>query len=420
MTTADPLAAFAAAMDRLEPFEPHPFVAAAVSGGADSMALALLAKTWLDQRGGHLLALVVDHGLRPESAHEAGLTIDRLAERGIPARLLRLTTLAPGAGLAERARDMRYQVLADACRDNGCRHLLLGHHAADQIETVAMRLLHGSHTIGLAGMSALRETHGIRLLRPLLDVMPDALRRYLAEQGVAWVEDPSNRNLLALRPRLRDLIARHMPSTATPRLRDAIAAIGLLRAAGEAETAAERARRAAIHPEGYALLSPGRISEAALSTLIQIISGAAYPPPLSQIATLAAEPRPATVAGVRILPAGRLGNGLLIVREEAAIAEPIAAYPDALWDGRFRLINPQATFVGATIGKLGTDAPRFRTRSTLPSAVLRTLPAIRLGKVVAAVPHLGYAVDQSDVPIKILFDPGMPVAGASFVPTTRP
>src|SRR5271166_1843189 len=411
-------AVFAAAMDGLGPYEPRPCLAAAVSGGADSMALTILAKDWVDQCGGRILALVVDHGLRPESAAEAEVTIARLARLGIPARLLPLVTLTSGPALAERARIMRYQALSDACREAGYPHLLLGHHSADQIETVAMRVLRGSHTHGLAGMAALRRTHGLRLLRPLLGIAPEWLRGFLIERGIAWVEDPSNHDLRALRPRLRYLLADHMHGAAVAALLDAISAVGRLRASEEAQTAAELAARAAIRPEGFALLSSGRISEAALSSLLRTIGGADYPPPVSQISRLAAEPRPATVAGTRILPAGRMGEGLLIVREEASIAVPLAAAPDVIWDNRFRLVIQRGSLDGATIGKLGPDAARFRALSNLPAVVLRTLPAIRFGKVVAAVPHLRYALLEDLVQMSVLFAPGRPVAEPCIVPAS--
>nr|WP_294554483.1 tRNA lysidine(34) synthetase TilS [uncultured Rhodopila sp.] len=386
--------------------ETLPHLAVAVSGGADSMALAVLARDWTGERGGTVAGLVVDHGLRPESADEAAVTIDRLSRLGVPARLLPLTTLERGPALAERARIMRYQVLCDACRESGCVDLLLGHHAGDQIETVAMRVLRGSHTHGLSGMSAMRKMLGIRLLRPLLGIAPALLRRYLIERGIAWVEDPSNRDLRALRPRLRHRLAEEVSPAAVPALLDAIAAIGRLRFGEEAETAAELAARAAVRPEGYALVSPGRISEAALSRLLQTIGGVPYPPALPRIADLAADLRAATVAGVRIMAAGRLARGWLVLREEAAIAEPVPAAPGAVWDNRFRLAIRRGSLDGATIGKLGDDAARFRSLTELPSAVLRTLPAIRFGKFVAAVPHLGYALPEDDVQMTIMFASG--------------
>jgi tRNA(Ile)-lysidine synthase len=408
--------AFAAAMDRLGPYGPEPTPAVAVSGGADSTALAMLAKGWADARDGLLRTLVVDHGLRPESAAEAEVTVERLTRLGIRARLLTLRTLTRGPALAERARLARYQVLSEACREAGCRDLLLGHHAADQAETVAMRVLRGSGTHGLAGMAAAREADGIRLLRPLLGFPPNLLRHYLIERGIGWVEDPSNRDLRAQRPRLRQLFTQPLSDSTLLALTHAISGVGRLRADEEAEIAAELAERATIRPEGFALLSPGRIREAALSSLVQTIGGAAYPPSPAQIALLAAEPQPATLAGVRILPAGRLGPGWLIVREEAAIAPPIDATPGAVWDRRFRLVVSKGSLAGATVGKLGADATGFRACSDLPSVVLRTLPTIRLGKIVAAVPHLGYEILEDDVQIAVPFVPAKPTAGSRFVP----
>ncbi|MGC8476778.1 MAG: ATP-binding protein, partial [Acetobacteraceae bacterium] len=83
-------AAFAARMERLGPFPPAPRIAVAVSGGADSLALALLARGWARARGGDVLALIADHGLREESAAEAERTRRVLAGQGIAARVLRL------------------------------------------------------------------------------------------------------------------------------------------------------------------------------------------------------------------------------------------------------------------------------------------------------------------------------------------
>ncbi|MDR3533186.1 MAG: tRNA lysidine(34) synthetase TilS [Rhodopila sp.] len=409
--------AFAEAMDRLGPLEPRPALAVAVSGGADSMALALLARNWVHERDGTVLALVVDHGLRAASGDEARLTVERLAHLGVPARLLPLTTLTHGPALAERARIMRYQVLSEACREAGILHLLLGHHAADQVETLAMRVLRDSQTHGLAGMAAVVETRNLRLLRPLLDIEPTLFRAFLTARGIDWVEDPSNRDLRALRPRLRHSFGAHIPNeSGLPR---AMSAVGQVRAREETEAAIELANRATIRPEGFAVLSPGRIGAAALSNLVRTIGGAAYPPSPAQINDLAARPRPATLAGVRILPAGRFADGLLVVREEAAIAEPAEAADNVIWDSRFRLIAHQGFPEGGTIGKLGSDAARFRGCSDLPSAVLRTLPAVRFGKILAEVPHLGYATNQNGVGTAMLFSPPRPIGGPCFVPASQ-
>lgn len=397
-------------MARLGPFEPSPVLAVAVSGGADSTALAILARRWLEQQGGSLLALVVDHGLRPTSAAEAAITVQRLTQRDIPARLLPLSGLTPGPALAERARIMRYRTLTQACQEAGILHLLLGHHVADQMETLVMRVLRGSQTHGLAGMSALRETPGVRLLRPLLGLDPAQLRRFLVAIGADWIEDPSNQDPRAMRSRLRHRLSLHPADDAARAMAD----VGRLRAKQEIDTAAELASRVTIRPEGFAVLSPGRIGSAAMSRLIRTIGGLSYPPGPNQISDLAAQPRPATIAGVRIMRARRSSADLLIVREEAAVMEPRELSPDMIWDGRFRVIAHGTPPVAATIGKLGADAVRFRgSASDLRSCVLRTLPAVRVGNFLAAVPHLGYGHDRR---IQVLFSPPEPMAGACFLP----
>ena len=401
-------------MDRLGPFEPRPALAVAVSGGADSTALAILTRDWVRAHDGSVLALVVDHGLRPASGTEAELTVDRLHRLGIPARLLTMSNLPRGTALAERARIARYMILAAACSRAGILHLLLGHHLGDQAETLAMRVLRASQTAGLAGMAALRETPRLRLLRPLLGTDPHDLRRLLSEQGIAWVEDPSNQNLLTMRARMRQgLAAGRLAETG---IRPALIQAGRLRQHQEAATAVELAARVTIRPEGFAILSPGRIGPGALSALIQTISGAPYPPHPDSVADLAAEPRPATVGGGRLLAAGRFGAGWLLIREEAAIGAPVPATDGAIWDGRFRLTG--GGFPGATIGKLGGDAARFRRTSNLPSAVLRTLPAVRFGEILASVPHLRYEDGPNKTAATVLFSPSRPAASACFVTAT--
>src|SRR5690606_10395568 len=152
---AGPLEAseFADLMAPLGPFGPEPRLAAGVSGGPHSLALALLADAWARARGGSLLALVADHGLRPGSGEEASTAATMLASRGIRSRILPLG-LGPGPRLQERARTARFEALLEACREEGRPWLLLGHHRGDQAETVLFRALRGSGPDGLAGMSA--------------------------------------------------------------------------------------------------------------------------------------------------------------------------------------------------------------------------------------------------------------------------
>lgn len=410
-------AEFAALMVGLAPFGPAPRVAAGVSGGADSMALAILANAWVRGHGGALLALVVDHGLRPNSAAEAAVTIARLTALGIPARLLCLSGLYPGPALAQRARDARYAALRTACVEAGIPHLLLAHHAGDQAETVLMRRRSRSGPAGLAAMPVVAEQSELRVLRPLLGVPPARLRATLRAREIAWVEDPSNADLRALRPRLRAFLAD--PDGTGPgvaALCQAARRAGIDRAAQEAETASVLAGRVAIHPEGFALLScRAGLPTAALAALIQAVSGAPFPPPSQSVLALAAAPRPATLGGVRLMAAGRLGADLLLAREERAIGPPVPAARGIVWDGRFRLAAGTAP-EGTTIAALGHDAARFRRISSLPSAVLRTLPALRRGNSLVAVPHLDYSSSHDCDGLRMVLIARRPAAGAPFLP----
>jgi len=411
---------FAAAMAGLGPFEPAPRLAAGVSGGADSMALALLGNAWARGRGGSLSALIVDHGLRDGSGAEAMEVAARLGGCGIAARVLRIDGLARGPALAERAREARLRVLSEACAGEGILHLLLGHHAGDQAETVLIRSLSGSGPAGQAGMASIVETAALRILRPLLAVPPARLRATLVSAGVAWVEDPSNVDASALRPRLRMLRRdRDGAGAATAALVDAAAAAGRRRADEDATVAAILADRATLRPEGFVVLAGGgsgrdAIEPRALAALLQAVAGAPFPPPTRSVINLAAAPEAATLAGARLLPAGRMGPGLLVVREEAAMAPPVPAQPGNVWDGRFRISADARIPPGATLGALGADAARLRHASPLPSAVLRTLPAIRLGTALLAVPHLNYPDAYVCACIQVIFTPPRPAAPASF------
>lgn len=196
-------AAFERLMAPFAPFERHPDLAVAVSGGRDSLCLALLASEWAVAREGRAIALIVDHGLRRESLNEALATSRLLEGVGIESAVLRWTGDKPQTGLQEAARDARYRLLRQACRERGILHLLVGHHADDQDETIAMRAARSSGPDGLAGMAALVEWPEVRLLRPLLAVRRAALTATLEVRGVPWIDDPSNVDPRFERARLR-------------------------------------------------------------------------------------------------------------------------------------------------------------------------------------------------------------------------
>ena len=194
---------FAALMAQFAPFEAAPAIAVAVSGGRDSMSLALLASRWAARCGGDLVAITVDHGLRPDSASEARQVGGWLRAHGIRHGVLRWPGPYPSSGIQAAARQARYRLLTDYCRDHAILHLLVGHHREDQAETVWIRHERASGRDGLAAMAPLSEQMHLRLLRPLLDVPRARLSAILDTIGQGWIDDPSNDNTQMARGRLR-------------------------------------------------------------------------------------------------------------------------------------------------------------------------------------------------------------------------
>ncbi len=177
-----------------------------VSGGSDSMALTLLANEYAKLKDCTLKALTVDHRLRPESAEEAALVQQTLQGQGICHQTLVWQHDEDINRRHERARAARYQLMLDFCKNYPNPVLLTAHHQQDQVETILMRFLHGSGPAGFQGIQGLRFQDGVPIVRPLLNVGPQELRTYLKNEGITWVEDPSNLNESYERTRVRQLL----------------------------------------------------------------------------------------------------------------------------------------------------------------------------------------------------------------------
>lgn len=177
----------------------------ALSGGADSTALAALLTLLAPSMNLRLSALSVDHGLRPESREETRTTCALCRWLGIPCAARRADVAAAaaawGCGLEEAGRKVRYALLEKERAALNADWILLGHHAGDLSEDVLLRLTRGAGWPGLAGMAP--RDDGRHLLRPLLFTAPTALRAFLLHLGIPWSEDASNASPDYRRNRLR-------------------------------------------------------------------------------------------------------------------------------------------------------------------------------------------------------------------------
>lgn len=174
----------------LKPWRNAPAWHIAFSGGLDSTVLLhLLATLSKTQSLPALNAIHVHHGLQavadawPEHCRAV------CAALGVPLQVLRVQ-VQPGASLERAARDARYHAFTETVQANEI--LLTAQHRDDQAETLLFRLLRGAGVRGLSGMPRQRPLGKGYLLRPLLDATRAELEAYASEQGLSWVEDPSN------------------------------------------------------------------------------------------------------------------------------------------------------------------------------------------------------------------------------------
>ncbi len=180
-------------------------IAVGLSGGGDSMALTHMMCVWAVENGKTIHVLHVDHGLRAESVDEAEQIQEWIKNfPNMQFEVLKWDHDNPNTAIMEKARNARYELMADYCQTHNIQTLCIAHHADDQIETFFFRLAKGSGLEGLTGMKPwVNYNDHVKIHRPLLNLSHDDLIQYCRDNHLNWIEDPSNENENYARPRLR-------------------------------------------------------------------------------------------------------------------------------------------------------------------------------------------------------------------------
>ena len=377
-------------------------IAVAVSGGGDSMALALCVKRW-EQRP--CVALIVDHGLRAESAEEAEQVKARLEQIGLQAEILRWKHDPVTGRVHEKARSARYQLLTAACRRHGATDLLLAHHRDDQAETILMRLAKGSGVEGLAGMAAQSLRDGIRLLRPFLSVPKTRLIATCQAGNLPFITDPSNKSEKYARGRLRNI----MPLLATEGMTvESLVTLG--ERAAEVKNALNHYTQAFLRDAaqidrgGSIRIDRMKLCEApratalrALTSCLRFIHEDDYAPEQASLAALfdtlldKTQEKTRTIYGCLCT---MTANKITLLREPSAATETLAlsAGETKLWDRRW-LVTASKEAPTCTIRALDMpphdilDRLSPNLRHDIPQGRIRaTLPALWEGNTLRAIP----------------------------------
>lgn len=396
--------------------------AVAVSGGSDSMALALLFGEYALESKIEIIALTVDHGLRAESAEEANKVNKWLTSHGIEHHTLLWEGKKKPSNIQAEARKARYKLMSDFCLTHNIKSLMVAHTLNDQAETVLMRLMRGSGVDGLSGIVEAKNIFGINIVRPLLNFTRDELRDYLCIKKQEWIEDPSNENTKFKRVQVRNLIKENLePELLIKRLADTASHMARTRDYIE-ERMAERLSGVTIfHNEGFYSIDIERFKSLHneerlrfLAKALQRVGGQEYKPRFENLKALHNNIMEGninnccTLSGCAVTTSKkqREGNYLFIYREQAAVEADVDISTDSkiMWDRRFECSLNISNTNSLKVGALGNEGYNTLSKNgfkislrkegqdfLIPKKVIHSLPALKnLDNQILAVPHIGY------------------------------
>jgi tRNA(Ile)-lysidine synthase len=202
-----------------EKLEPNSKVCIGVSGGADSLALAVASKLEASNFPIDLVAVIVDHGLQENSGEIAQFAKQQLGKLGYQDVFIGKANVQVTDGIEASARRARYKVFQQAIETYNPNYFFLGHTKNDQAEGVLLGLARGSGTKSLSGM---QEISGM-FVRPLLGIDRATTEIACRESSIEFWNDPHNSNQDFTRVRVRENILPILENEIGPGIADALA-----------------------------------------------------------------------------------------------------------------------------------------------------------------------------------------------------
>jgi tRNA(Ile)-lysidine synthase len=206
-------------------FAPGDRVGAAVSGGADSVALLRILESVHAEMGISVSVVHFDHRLRGvESDRDAEFVAALAASRGLDFVIEREDVAAAaqrhGWNIEDAARKLRYAFFQRVIEQDLATSIAVAHTADDQAETVLSHLIRGTGPTGLAGIYPIAGAPAGTIVRPLLTFRRGAVRAYLETLGQTWCEDSSNVDLHGMRAKIRAQLLPILERDFSPRIVD--------------------------------------------------------------------------------------------------------------------------------------------------------------------------------------------------------
>lgn len=400
-------------------------LAIAVSGGSDSIALLHLTSAWVKQSDIEIIVFSVNHNLRTESSEEISYVKNITQKLGHKFYELSWNCGENKAGLQERARQGRYDLMSEKCLELSIDTLLTAHHMDDMLETYLMRKAKKS---GIFGLSSSNCTfyNNIRILRPLFNYSKLELIEYLQANDIMWHEDHTNQSDLYERNRIRKEIA-SLSKNRKIEIKNELSSINKRAAILNEDLIIEMAESLQINDCGFASIDLQRLTNSCpdiqiqiLNYILTIISGKSSLPRFRSMEKLLHK----LSAPINFAPVSLHGcilklqnNKLWIFREKSAINSALTKFSDlsCSWDNRFDILS--RTKIDHYIGKLTLneyisikDKINFSSlkeeSDNNHKLILFTLPVIKNIEKVIAIPHISYYDDCYDgATIEVVFKP---------------
>lgn len=403
-------------------------IAIAVSGGIDSLALVFLVKEWIKSKSPNieLVALTVDHKLRPTSTEEAEYVHDLMNKNDIEHHILTWDSLKNQSNIEFHARNARYELMTSFCKQEGIENLLIAHHLQDQAETFMIRLFRGSGIDGLSAIQNESEVNGIKLIRPLLNIKKQDLTEYLVQNKIEWVEDESNEDEKYLRNKIRKFLdSLDEKDLIVNRISNTVNEISKARKIIENDLLNRASEMVEISDLSFVKLNLKKFQKLdkdlglrLLAWIFMDVSGNEYKPRLEKLKRFYNKivqergiNKKQTFYGCcfYLHETGRL----IFYREVSKVRSGLKniGNNEYLWDGRFIVKNIDDSFEINNITPQALNGlirskkinERIVKRFDIPKEIFYTIPVVRVLEKIVQIPHIKYIDDDLQNGVKVSY-----------------